>query len=465
MHRRNKKILIVVGAIVVAFALGYGVALARSMAKRRAAYEALEQDGRPMVAAEFIPPEVPEDENAAPYYLYAADVLKQQAVTRKKTLLDHLAKLASSVIGGTSEPGEREELVTLLEQENVVAALAALEQALECPACRFDYGYDNGLWPEPFPVHDLRELARLWGARACLEAEAGRTAQAWDMVLAQFKFADALYREPLVHRQVARLGMVSDLCHIVRRLYEIAPPNEADRRKIETLLEAHIDVEHLVHAADAERLLRGEWLFNAPQDELYEAMSRDGMMFSYGRGPTVFSRLVFRVIAFRPRFVADHAAYLRMMRGGVQFLEDPYDLSESHIHQAMGNPADQPLLTGQWKPAIVFAKRIHCGVVARVRLTRAGLALLRYREAHGAFPDSLDALGLESLIDPFIEAPLHYRSEAEGFIVYSVGEDQQDNGGAPRRPLDTSGRRPKIPEYDLLWRYPREAGRQPGSGT
>jgi len=455
MHRRTRKILIVVGVIVVALAVGYGIALARATAELRAAYKALEQDGRPMVAAELIPPEIPEAENAAPFCLHAADMLKQQAVTRKKNLLEYAAGLAYSYIGDASDPNEREELTNLLGQEKAKSALAALEQGLQCPSCRFEYDYDNGLWSESFPVRDLRHLACLWAARACLEAEAGRGRQAWDMVLAQFKFADALRHEPLVRRQMARLGIVNDLCRVVHRLCELAPPDEADCRKIEPLLEAHTSVEPLVYATDAERLLRGEWLFNLSQHQLYEALQGDGMIFSFGGGPGAFSRLVFRGIAFRPRLVADHAAYLQMMRGGVQLLEGPYDVSETHINQTMGNPKEQPFLTGELAPPIVFARKIHCTAVAQVHLTRAGLALLRYREAHGTFPEMLEALGLEGLDDPFVNQPLHYRTTDAGFLVYSVAEDLKDNDGAPRRPLDTTGRRPKFPEYDLLWRFPQ----------
>ena len=50
---------------------------------------------------------------------------------------------------------------------------------------------------------------------------------------------------------------------------------------------------------------------------------------------------------------------------------------------------------------------------SRARLTRAGLALLQYKQAHGAFPETLDALGLEGLINPYAEEPLHYRPEGD----------------------------------------------------
>ena len=128
--------------------------------------------------------------------------------------------------------------------------------------------------------------------------------------------------------------------------------------------------------------------------------------------------------------------------------------------------AGRSLLTRELTPRVDFDKRVHCGTVAKVHITRAGLALLQYREAHGTFPPSLDALGLEELIDPFVDKPLHYRTEGAGFVVYSVGEDRKDNDGPPTPPRDTSGRRQKKkPEYDLLWRFPRETSEAAGAGT
>ncbi|UCD51497.1 MAG: hypothetical protein JSW27_02475 [Phycisphaerales bacterium] len=465
MHRRSKKILMGAGVVVGLLIVIYGVALARSSTKLRAAYTALEEDGRPMVAAELIPPEVPEAENAAPYYLYAADVLKQQAVTRKKTLLEHLGALAFTFMGDTFEPEERAELEALMAQENVISVLTALEQALQRPACRFDCDYDNGLLTEAFPSRDLRLLARLWGVRACLEAEAGRAAHAWDMVQTQFRCADVLRYTPTVGGHLSRLGIISDLCHVVRKLYEIAPPSDEVCWKVEALLADHVDIEPLIYALDAERLLRGEWLFNLPHDRLYEALRRDGMILSHSGGPEAFSRLAFRAIAFRPRLLADHAAYLQAMRSAVHVLQSPYALREGAINQAYEDLSDRSLLTQELTPNIVFVKKIHCNMVAKVRLTRAGLRLLQYEKTHGTFPESLDALGLADLADPFVDKPLHYRTDGDGFLVYSVGEDQQDNGGTPRQPLDTSGRRPKVPEYDLLWRFPRETSQSPSSGT
>ena len=146
-------------------------------------------------------------------------------------------------------------------------------------------------------------------------------------------------------------------------------------------------------------------------------------------------------------------------------LEGPYFARDSRTHQVFSDLAGHSFLTYRLAPMLQLEKEFHCGMVAQVNMTRAGLALLRYRQTHGTFPGSLDVLNLEDLVDPFAEAPLHYRAEGVGFVVYSVGEDQQDNGGIPRQRRTTSDPRYKTPQYDLIWRFPRAADPARGADT
>jgi hypothetical protein len=65
--------------------------------------------------------------------------------------------------------------------------------------------------------------------------------------------------------------------------------------------------------------------------------------------------------------------------------------------------------------------------------SRAGLACRLYKNRTGSYPESLDELvpGIltEVPIDPFTGKPLVYRREEKGFIVYSLGSNQKDDGG------------------------------------
>jgi hypothetical protein len=80
----------------------------------------------------------------------------------------------------------------------------------------------------------------------------------------------------------------------------------------------------------------------------------------------------------------------------------------------------------------------------------AGLAILaieRYRLEKGGLPESLDELVKSGYLkelpmDPWSDGPLVYRRTADGYTLYSVGEDFTDDGGKPQpkdKPQDTLG--------------------------
>jgi hypothetical protein len=75
--------------------------------------------------------------------------------------------------------------------------------------------------------------------------------------------------------------------------------------------------------------------------------------------------------------------------------------------------------------------------IAQLRTASAGLAIERYRLAAGRLPDTLADLVpicLDAVpTDPFDGNDLRYKKLEAGFIVYSIGEDQIDDGGKERK--------------------------------
>jgi hypothetical protein len=74
------------------------------------------------------------------------------------------------------------------------------------------------------------------------------------------------------------------------------------------------------------------------------------------------------------------------------------------------------------------------------RLLLVDLALRSYYAEHGRWPDGLEELGSDYLADmpddPHSSRPLIYRRTADGFLLYSIGFDGQDNGGTFGSPTD-----------------------------
>jgi hypothetical protein len=74
---------------------------------------------------------------------------------------------------------------------------------------------------------------------------------------------------------------------------------------------------------------------------------------------------------------------------------------------------------------------------AGLRCARVAVAAERYRRDKGRWPKTLDELTHDYLkavpTDPYDGKPLRYKHLADGVIVYSVGPDKEDNGGARNR--------------------------------
>jgi len=452
MRGRSKKILFGIGIVVVILAIVYTVALMRAKAQLREAYAALEQDGRPLSIDDVLPPAVPDQQNAAVLYEKAAAMLQAEPSEEEDNLLEELQRLARALFEETTNPDrlarQQQDVARLkqrMTQDVVTTALDLVEQGTQRPACRFEHDQEIGLLDDKPVSNRMRTLVVALGARARLEAEAGDLQKAWDTIQTQLRFGHTLRHDPIALDPWIRFAATGHACRVIKHVCEIAPPDEQDYQAIEQLLATADDVEQFVRCLDAERLSRGEGIFSLPADELYEALREYQTSFG-GGGPEFFDRLVFRKITFAPTFIADHAAYLQVMRKSVQMLEGPFVSRDAPQFQEIGTLTRRYGLTGRLAPYSSGMKYIHSRATADLRMVRAGLALLRFKRLHDAFPPALDALELEDLIDPFDGKPLRYRPQAQGFVVYSVDEDQKDNGGTTRQ-------RNQKTDYDRVWRF------------
>ena len=75
--------------------------------------------------------------------------------------------------------------------------------------------------------------------------------------------------------------------------------------------------------------------------------------------------------------------------------------------------------------------------VAQCDLLELALALRAYKKQHGTYPDRLSLLApthMDALPkDPFSGEDYVYRTEGEGFVLYSVDRDLKDDGGTPMK--------------------------------
>src|SRR5262249_13867325 len=70
-------------------------------------------------------------------------------------------------------------------------------------------------------------------------------------------------------------------------------------------------------------------------------------------------------------------------------------------------------------------------LVTMQRGNRAALRVHRYKQRTGRWPDTLGQLETPLPLDPFSARPFQYRRAGDDFLLYSVGEDGDDDAGTP----------------------------------
>jgi hypothetical protein len=93
------------------------------------------------------------------------------------------------------------------------------------------------------------------------------------------------------------------------------------------------------------------------------------------------------------------------------------------------------VLVGLLLPAVGGISRKSAFAQTAVDEAALACALERCRLADGKFPETLDALAPRFIgklpHDVISGQPLRYRREGEGYVLYSVGWNEKDDGGEP----------------------------------
>ena len=431
----------------------YAIAVGASSAKLRRAYADLKKAGRPMEAADVIPANVDETENAAPLYESAILLLKAQPAP-EGNLLEYLGRLSSKLTTDSLEPDKLVELQQLIEQDVVTQALSVVEQGAQRRLCRFDHDYNAGFNMLLPNLGGYRNINRILGAKSCLQAEAGQPDAAWNLALTQLKLADALRNEPILISFLVRLASIRTSCETIQRICKTASPNIEQYRNIESLLLDYEDRKPLVLALDGERLLCGEWAFNLLKK------GSVGQLSASTSTESDFGEVLLRFYsAFKPLSLADHAAYVRIMGDYTRIVQQPHSPNETNTMMIQVEESRSRLyvITSILEPAVPRVNELYSELLAQMRITRVGLALLQGRNAQGVFPDTLEKLKIENLNDPFSKKLLRYKPQGQGFILYSIGPDEKDNAGSPKQKKQKSARgRPAPDNWDIVWSYTGE---------
>jgi hypothetical protein len=341
---------------------------------------------------------------------------------------------------------------------------ALLEEASRIPACAFPVNWDNPL-EAIFPhFASMREAARMLALRAEVLADDGDLDEAIASCATALRMAEHAKLEPtLIGQLVAYAIQGIEIASLERVLSKGTPSAEAARRLFDQVA-ATDQMTPLVRAMEWERT-QGIWVFefarSAPLHEV-AAIMKQGMHDVPATHWEVASAALYRTVG-RPLLNLDEHSFLHASGKHNQAIALPWPQSREQTETIQARvdrlPVYRSLVTKMIFPVfsrVVWSRDMK---TAHLRAAQTALAAKAYRAEDGRYPDSLaelEAAGWDLPPDPFGGEPYRYRREGEGFVVWSIGPDMDDDHAERdweafmQLPPEEREKRPY--DYDVIFR-------------
>jgi hypothetical protein len=383
----------------------------------------LKAAGLPTRGVDLQPPPVPVEENAAPLYIKAADMVEPQGGGGLKPPDAYNAK----------GPPTRADLEALAEfVGHFPKASDLVREATARPKCRFDTDWSdppNALFPH---LARLRAVGRFTGAEATVEAYRGRQAAAVDRLRMGFVATRHLSSEACLIDVL--MGCAIDGI-MLQAVDYVVPERPAPPREARALAEELV------------RLDYGEWLDRAMLTERVFGISvfdhlRAGDYSVLGN-PGMPSAGAERAVCWLhsrafPVWRAQDELYYVTAMGELARVTSLTPKERAADPSAQAALASQPPRWALGSNIVlpVFAKAFIKTetTAARRAVLATALGLGVYKQQHHTYPSrlaDLESLNWPVATDVFSEGHLVYRRSESGFVLYSVGPDLIDNGGHP----------------------------------
>jgi tetratricopeptide (TPR) repeat protein len=365
----------------------------------------------------FAPEPVPDAENAAILYRKAFDLYPDGPTDEEAELLGKLGE------GMALTPAERAVLEKVLEKHR--EAIALLHKAAAFPRCDFGVDYTKGFDAEMPHVAGLIRTAKLLQIEALLSTGSA----AAEAARASMRLAEAVAEEPILLSQLVR-GLCGDMA---RDSWQQAFGGDLPPDTLRGLLES-LSPERYREGYEKSLIFE---LYAGAKLVVEGDFSAFGPEVAKARRPG------------DPLSVEDFAYYAHTMSEYSSLAGRPYyeirdRLAALKAERVDGAPGYAEI-TRLLLPSFDRAAQRQAQAEAGVGTGRIAAALRLYRDAHGTYPQSTEALRMilpDLPVDPFTGRPFLYRREGDGFVVWSVGTDGLDSGGVSS-------------QDDVLFRSPR----------
>lgn len=340
-----------------------------------------------------------------------------------------------------------------------------LRTAATLPESRFPLEYDADCPAAIMLPHlaSLKKTSQLLKLRAIAELQSGDSQKALADVRLTLRLSDSIKAEPILISHLVRIAILQIA---LQPVYEgLAEHRWSDTQLAE--LDALLARENFL--ADYRTAMRGEMVLLQIGDIQYLRRHPDQIQTLDGENNGVLSLSGKTIMRLIPSGWFYQNQY-RCARMTTEFFLPAVDIGRKTVSPEVISESERVLaaetrragpyniLEKMLLPALSKAVMKFAYAQSAVDLARTAIALERYQLAKGSYPESLDVLAPQMIAavphDVIGGEPLKYRREADGrFILYSVGWNETDDGGAV---VFSTGNTPDvdIKKGDWVWRYP-----------
>ncbi len=417
------RVVRVLGVLAVAAVIVYLIAdqvLAYQLRQRQA--EFTERFGTLDYQA-YIPERPPADQDAGRAYRYAlglmAEVQKEQGDWDMYHALVDGPK--SFERRGNNDPLPTEAEIDTMVRAKIAAMVEGYAAAAEARdqnkgSVMASYDMKGDLHPV---LDEARQLARNFAARAIVEARDGNFDAAFAWLESGLHLASTMNNDPLIIIALVRFAIVEltlDTAEIVFNATDAPLPLSDQFVKL---------LDEVSSPSAFASAMVGE-----------AALTLDNRSASSLPGP-LWSLTLKKLLDM-------YEAQINIIQSE-RTVQRAAQLRNATVSGPDGPGLGPGLIADMLSGAIAATLQTYDRMAVHADLLRIAVALRDHKVAHGAYPESLDAIAATYPgplpVDPFSGGPLHYRVEGDGFVLYSVDRDGVDDGG-------TEGTRSK---GDLVW--------------
>lgn len=313
-----------------------------------------------------------------------------------------------------------------------------LDEASRIPTCAFRVD-----WHSPgsatFRHHrDMREAARMLMLRAEALSVQGDYDGALAAVAASFGMAEHMKAEPKVVSQILAYVIQAIALGSLEPVLSAGRPTPEASRQLFDQLSSIDQVGPSIRAVQAETVFFGLPLF----DQVRSRHMSGGDIVPLIRSPSTVDEVAARLypVVGSTWLNLDEITYLQCVEQSLSALQEPYPVLQQKLAQTEAEvdraPGYHTLLTRGTAPtrAAGSLAQYRERLAALISAAQIALAATSYHADRGRYPNSLadlEAAGWDLPKDRFTfpEADFHYARDQNGFRIWSIGPDMDNDGG------------------------------------